>query len=295
MMSKQGFFFEVDQLAEIIRSVDGNHSLGAGALAEAIIEKLQASQPNELKRLELECASARAMGYSDILDALNDLERLKAQQGSVAGATKLYECNECGHLYQAPVSRCDCMPVTQKFKTWLAWPESAGAPQPDVQGEPVLDAPFGGILYLQVDGKPDQWCRINPCKLYAAPQPIEQQAPEQKSSAPLNECSTCQGHGGVETPGYPRDGRIHVCRKCDGSGEVSSIAEHQPAPDVAGLESALKSMVSGYMRLLQSGYDRITDLGGDCDPVDVMERDDAYLREARATLAAIAKATGGKI
>jgi hypothetical protein len=34
---------------------------------------------------------------------------------------------------------------------------------------PVLDAPFGGILYLQVDGKPDSWVRINPCKLYTHP------------------------------------------------------------------------------------------------------------------------------
>lgn len=68
--------------------------------------------------------------------------------------------------------------------------------------------------------------------------------------------------------------------------------EQQPAPDVAGLERALKSMVSGYMRLLQSGYDRITDLGGDCDPVDVMERNDAYLREARAALAAHRKQGG---
>lgn len=66
----------------------------------------------------------------------------------------------------------------------------------------------------------------------------------------------------------------------------------QKSPDVAGLERALKSMVSGYMRLLQSGYDRITDLGGDCDPVDVMERGDAYLREARATLAAHRKQGG---
>lgn len=30
----------VDELAQIIRQVDGNHSIGAGALAEAIIEKL---------------------------------------------------------------------------------------------------------------------------------------------------------------------------------------------------------------------------------------------------------------
>lgn len=36
---------EVNELAQIIREVDGNHSLGAGALAEAIIDKLTAA-PN---------------------------------------------------------------------------------------------------------------------------------------------------------------------------------------------------------------------------------------------------------
>lgn len=36
---------DVDQLAQVIREVDGNHSLGAGALAEAIIERLQLSLP----------------------------------------------------------------------------------------------------------------------------------------------------------------------------------------------------------------------------------------------------------
>ena len=36
-------FEDVDRLATIIREVDGNHSLGAGALAEAIIQKLESS------------------------------------------------------------------------------------------------------------------------------------------------------------------------------------------------------------------------------------------------------------
>lgn len=35
---------DVDSLAQIIREVDGNHSLGAGALAEAIIGRITASQ-----------------------------------------------------------------------------------------------------------------------------------------------------------------------------------------------------------------------------------------------------------
>lgn len=35
---------DVDGLAQIIRQVDGNHDLGAGALAEAILDRLPAPQ-----------------------------------------------------------------------------------------------------------------------------------------------------------------------------------------------------------------------------------------------------------
>lgn len=35
---------DVDNLAQIIRQVDGNHDLGAGALAEAILDRLPAPQ-----------------------------------------------------------------------------------------------------------------------------------------------------------------------------------------------------------------------------------------------------------
>ena len=35
--------------------------------------------------------------------------------------------------------------------------------------EPVIDAPYGGILRIEAGGLPDSWVRINPCKLYAAP------------------------------------------------------------------------------------------------------------------------------
>lgn len=58
------------------------------------------------------------------------------------------------------------------------------------------------------------------------------------------------------------------------------------APD---LLEELKKMCRAYVNLLEGGRDRIVQLGGDCDPVDVMESASPNLREARA---AIAKATG---
>ena len=35
--------------------------------------------------------------------------------------------------------------------------------------EPVIDAPYGGILRIEAGNLPDSWVRINPCKLYAVP------------------------------------------------------------------------------------------------------------------------------
>lgn len=49
---------------------------------------------------------------------------------------------------------------------------------------------------------------------------------------------------------------------------------------------ALRDLYKAYMRLLEAGMDRITSLGGDCDPVDVMEAGDPALIAARRTLAA---------
>lgn len=59
----------------------------------------------------------------------------------------------------------------------------------------------------------------------------------------------------------------------------------KPAPDVAGLVEALESLIKGYVKLLQAGRDRITSLGGDCDPIHVMEQNDPWLRDARNALA----------
>lgn len=52
------------------------------------------------------------------------------------------------------------------------------------------------------------------------------------------------------------------------------------------LRGLLNKMNRAYVNLMENGRDRIVMLGGDCDPVDVMERDDPYLRELRESLAA---------
>lgn len=45
-----------------------------------------------------------------------------------------------------------------------------------------------------------------------------------------------------------------------------------------------KALYRAYVRLLDSGRDRIRDLGGACDPVDVMEANDVDLQAARRVL-----------
>ncbi len=51
------------------------------------------------------------------------------------------------------------------------------------------------------------------------------------------------------------------------------------------LLKALKDLVRHYVILMESGRDRIVSLGGQCDPVDVMERGDPYLRQAKEAIA----------
>ncbi len=59
------------------------------------------------------------------------------------------------------------------------------------------------------------------------------------------------------------------------------------------LRGTLQRTVRGYVQLLEGGHDRIVMLGGTCDAVDVMERADIYLREARAALAQTQEQTNG--
>ncbi len=53
------------------------------------------------------------------------------------------------------------------------------------------------------------------------------------------------------------------------------------------LRKGLKRLILAYVNLLEIGYDRIIACGGTCDPVDVMERGDPALIEAKALLRAL--------
>lgn len=51
--------------------------------------------------------------------------------------------------------------------------------------------------------------------------------------------------------------------------------------EIARLRQATKDLMRAYVNLMETGRDRIIESGGQCDPVDVMERRDPYLRQAR--------------
>ena len=53
------------------------------------------------------------------------------------------------------------------------------------------------------------------------------------------------------------------------------------------LLAALDGMNRAYVNLMENGRDSIIMLGGECDHVDVMERDDPHLRESRAAIASV--------
>lgn len=59
---------------------------------------------------------------------------------------------------------------------------------------------------------------------------------------------------------------------------------------ITKLDAALREMIRAYVNLMETGRDRIIDLGGQCDPVDVMEAKDPALKAARAAMAGWAKA-----
>ena len=50
------------------------------------------------------------------------------------------------------------------------------------------------------------------------------------------------------------------------------------------LREALRNLYQGYVNTMEAGRDRILSFGGNCDPVDVMEKSDPVLIEARAAL-----------
>ncbi|WP_313415968.1 hypothetical protein [Stenotrophomonas sp.] len=66
---------------------------------------------------------------------------------------------------------------------------------------------------------------------------------------------------------------------------VDDGAGHWKAPRAQAVDLAdFKALYRAYVRLLESGRDRIRDLGGTCDPVDVMEANDIDLQAARRVI-----------
>lgn len=53
------------------------------------------------------------------------------------------------------------------------------------------------------------------------------------------------------------------------------------------LRKGLKRLMLAYVNLLEIGRDRIVSLGGTCDPVDVMEKNDPVLIATRELLRAL--------
>ena len=70
--------------------------------------------------------------------------------------------------------------------------------------------------------------------------------------------------------------------------EAKGQIEHLDRQNNA-LRQSLGSMIHAYVRLLDCGRDRILDLGGQCDPLDVLEANDPWLRDARAALSGESK------
>lgn len=71
------------------------------------------------------------------------------------------------------------------------------------------------------------------------------------------------------------------CEGRSGKNPLQALADESQQPSVnQELLTALKELCRQYIALMENGRNRILDLGGDCDPVDVMERGDPYLRQA---------------
>ncbi len=87
----------------------------------------------------------------------------------------------------------------------------------------------------------------------------------------------------IETKGehdYNNDVRIYREGIAVMEEAVALIGQTVQAVDLGDF----KALYRAYVRLLESGPDRIIDLGGSCDPVDVMEANDVDLQAARRVL-----------
>lgn len=81
---------------------------------------------------------------------------------------------------------------------------------------------------------------------------------------------------------------IAAVRAINGQIDIPQDAAAPPVgPMREPVAQALRDLIRAYVNLLENGRERIMFLGGQCDPVDVMEASDPNLRAARAALAAV--------
>ena len=74
----------------------------------------------------------------------------------------------------------------------------------------------------------------------------------------------------------------HSSANCPWQNAIEAAEGYKPAQAVDLAD--FKALYRAYVRLLESGRDRIRDLGGTCDPVDVMEANDVDLQAARRVI-----------
>jgi hypothetical protein len=84
--------------------------------------------------------------------------------------------------------------------------------------------------------------------------------------------------GPQETPRFVPDPAIDNSY----TGQIATLRKERDE-----LREALRRLYRGYVVTLENGRDRIITLGGDCDPVDRMEREDPLLHDMRALLSRI--------
>lgn len=76
----------------------------------------------------------------------------------------------------------------------------------------------------------------------------------------------------------------HGVTDADDPGEAIDVLVADKDAEIKRLRGALQMMIRAYVNLLECGRDRIIDLGGQCDPVDVMEATTPELIAARDAL-----------
>lgn len=81
-----------------------------------------------------------------------------------------------------------------------------------------------------------------------------------------------------------------VCERSMFPVRVMEVPHTNVVAAAADLLNELKNLQRAYVNLMETGRDRILQHGGTCDPVDVMEAADPFLRASKAV---IAKAEGG--